>query len=68
MCEHGTLVEVPDLLAFNGEWHRRMWKVDACVASIVRALNLSGTETVGSCCGHGRRKAEILVSVGSVDP
>jgi hypothetical protein len=62
MCEHGTHVEVDGLLAFNEAWHRRVWKIDACIASIVRALNLSGSPTIGSCCGHGKRRGEILVS------
>jgi hypothetical protein len=63
MCDHGTHVEVDGLLAFNEAWHRRVWKIDACIASIVRALNLSSTPTIGSCCGHGNGKGTILVSV-----
>lgn len=62
MCKWGTDVEVDNLLAFNGEWHRRTWKIDSCIAPLVKALNDGGVETVASCCGHG--KGPGLISLG----
>lgn len=59
MCEWGTHVEVENLLAFNGDWHRRTWKIDACIAPIVKALDGGGVETVQSCCGHGKGPGRI---------
>ncbi len=35
--------------------------VDPCLADLVRALNHDGFQTVGSCCGHGRRPASIIL-------
>lgn len=66
MCEHGTDVEVENLLAFNGEWHRRTWKIDSCISPIVRALNEGGVETTQSCCGHGKGPGRIDLRDGRV--
>ena len=66
MCEWGTHVEVENLLAFNGEWHRRTWKIDACIAPIVEALNRGGVETTQSCCGHGKGPGRIDLADGRV--
>lgn len=62
VCESN--VELPNLLAFNGEWHRRTWKIDSCIAPIVKALNDGGVETVASCCGHGKGPGRISLADG----
>lgn len=57
MCEWGTDVEVENLLAYNHEglsYKRRTWKIDACIAPLVVALNTGGIDTIASCCGHGK--------------
>lgn len=64
MCKWGTDVEVDNLLAFSGEWYRRTWKIDACIAPIVKALNDGGVATVGSCCGHGQGSGLIALADG----
>jgi len=66
MCEHGTDIEVENLLAFNGEWHRRTWKIDSCIAPIVRALNEGGIDTVASCCGHGTTPGRVDLADGRI--
>lgn len=66
MCEHGTDVELEKLLAFNGKWHRRTWKIDACIAPIVKALNEGGIDTTASCCGHGTGPGRIDLADGRV--
>lgn len=67
MCEHGDHVEVENLLAFDGEsQHRRTWKIDACIAPIVKALNEGGVATVASCCGHGKTPGRIDLEDGRI--
>ena len=34
-------------------------EVDTCIADIVQALNNAGIDTVGSCCGHGKKPGVI---------
>jgi hypothetical protein len=38
--------------------------IDPCLATIVRALNSAGVETVASCCGHGRQPGSIVLADG----
>lgn len=57
MCKWGNDVEVENLLTCDGE--RRTWKIDACIAPVVAALNASEVETIQSCCGHGRGSGRI---------
>lgn len=66
MCEWGTDVEVEGLLAWNGEWHRRTWKIDACLVPIIKALNEGGVETTQSCCGHGKENGVIALADGRI--
>lgn len=66
MCEHGTHIEVNNLLAFNPEPHRRTWKVDSCIAPIVKALNEGGIDTTASCCGHGKTPGRIDLADGRI--
>lgn len=42
----------------------RMRPVDACLAPLVAALRASGYETTGSCCGHGKHRAEVRLADG----
>lgn len=62
MCEWGTDVEVEDLLTTEGK--RRTWKIDSCIASVVRALNEGDVETIASCCGHGKGPGRITLLDG----
>lgn len=64
MCEWGTDVEVDNLLTPDGE--RRAWKIDACIASIVEALNAFDIFTTQSCCGHGKGPGRIDLEDGRV--
>ena len=64
MCEWGTDVEVENLSTVEGE--RRTWKIDACIAPIVEALNRGGVETTQSCCGHGKGPGRIDLADGRV--
>lgn len=67
MCEWGTHIEVENLLAGGVEGfplHRRMWKIDACIAPIVEALNKGGIDTIQSCCGHGKGDGRIDLADG----
>lgn len=68
MCRWGTYedieVVIPAELSHTGNKRRKTVKVDACIASIVRALNEGGVRTISSCCGHGERSGSILLLDG----
>ena len=66
MCEWGTYAEVDNQLPFGGQMHRRTWKIDECIAPIVKALNDAGIDTVASCCGHGKGDGRIDLLDGRV--
>lgn len=66
MCEHGKTVEVVNLLANNGDWHRRTWAIDSCIADLIVALNNGGIDTVASCCGHGKASGRIDLADGRI--
>jgi hypothetical protein len=58
-CEEGSCqCEVP--MPLNG----CVQGIDYCVADIVAALNAAGIETMMSCCGHGKRQAELILADG----
>lgn len=66
-CTRTEPVEVtlPAEQSCTGSVRRATKPVDACIAEIVRALNVSGKPvTIGSCCGHGVRDGEILLVDG----
>ena len=44
----------------------RVQCIDYCIHQIVAALNAGGIRTVGSCCGHGKIKGNILLEDGRV--
>lgn len=48
------------LVQIGGRWI----EVDAEIASIVRALNEAGCETIASCSGHGFRPGNIALADG----
>lgn len=68
MCEWGNTVPVrvwipPDLdCAGRGKWKDA--QIDSCIAPIVQALQESGINMRGSCCGHGRGPGEIELADG----
>lgn len=51
-------------LSRDGHQHQAVKGVDACIASIVRALNDGGVMTTSSCCGHGRGDGSVLLADG----
>ena len=63
MCKWGThekvRVKIPADLNYVG---KERWKdvgIDKCIASLVKALQMSGIDMCGSCCGHGKRLGVI---------
>ena len=44
----------------------RVQCIDFCIHQIVAALNAGGIRTVGSCCGHGKMKGNIILGDGRV--
>ena len=69
-CRHCGLPPVPVRLVVpadisdTGVDHCAMVPVDACIADLVRQLNVDVTKPVtrASCCGHGARDPEIMLA------
>lgn len=70
MCDHGNTrslwVPIPAHLSHTGADRWDTKPVDACIASIVGALNTASVWTVSSCCGHGRGAGRIDLWDGRV--
>ena len=68
MCDWGVteavLVKIPVDLACDGRTKWRLVGIDACIAPIVRALQLGGIDMQGSCCGHGKKEGNIYLQDG----
>lgn len=68
MCAHGdtvtVAVHVDARISFEGVQVIKNKPVDRCIAPIVLALDRAGIFMLGSCCGHGERPGEILLSDG----
>lgn len=62
MCEWGKtdIVSIPSL---GGKGFKKV-DVDSCIYQIVKALNMSGIETVASCCGHDNNFGIISLKDG----
>lgn len=67
MCKHGTYkkvkVLIPARYAAEGVDVWKIKLIDSCIADIVEALQ-GKIKTIGSCCGHGESKGEILLLDG----
>lgn len=68
MCRWGTdelvYVHIDSDLSCDGEEKWKLVGIDKCIAPIVRALQLSGINMRGSCCGHGKGPGQIDLSDG----
>lgn len=58
-------VKIPADLSHTGKAYWKDAKIDACIADIVDALQASGIDMRGSCCGHGNWE-EIFLQDGRV--
>ena len=67
MCAWGTSKVIHVIYrnnpAIKNGWHEM--HVDACLAEYVQKMNDLGIITSGCCCGHGKSRPEILVSISS---
>lgn len=68
MCEWGTTVvleiTVPASLSRTCTERQKLVDVDACLAPIVKALNVGGVVTVACCCGHGQVPGFVSLADG----
>jgi len=68
MCKCGTIkpvrVKVPADLSCTGKDRWKDAKVDSCIADIVCALQKSGIDMRGSCCGHFVQEGDIMLQDG----
>ena len=62
MCEHDDTVPMWLPTEHAPGW--KMRPVDRCIAPLVAALRSAGYETIGSCCGHGKRDATVMLADG----
>ncbi|MBW2675344.1 MAG: hypothetical protein JRD89_18355 [Deltaproteobacteria bacterium] len=58
-CDVGTYKHTIPIIINN-----RVRDIDWCIAPIVKALNTAGITTIASCCGHGKRFANIALIDG----
>lgn len=70
MCERENdlkvMVKVPADLSHTGKAYFREFKIDACIAPIVEALQRGGIDMRSSCCGHGNGPGEICLQDGRI--
>ena len=68
MCEWGECVNVkvtiPADLSHTGKTRCAVKPIDRCLADRVRRYERRGVVMRGSCCGHGKRPAEIIFHKG----
>ncbi len=58
-------VDVPNCQLIQKSNHGS-FKIDACVAELVRLLNKTGVKTIASCCGHGK-EGNLLISLDNIE-
>lgn len=72
MCAWGDWqdveVTVPAHLSCTGVPRKKFAKIDRCIAPLVRELESQGIAMAGSCCGHGKTEATIVLADGFVLP
>jgi hypothetical protein len=66
MCEWGTSVDLQPPAWWN--WHRPTIAIDACIVDALQALWDRGVVTLGSCCGHGRQRPNLVLNEDPVMP
>lgn len=59
-------VKIPADLSSTGSDKWKMAKIDACISDIVEALQISGIDMRGSCCGHGKTHGHIHLQDGRI--
>ncbi len=68
MCEWGSdtvvRVKVAADLSWNGKETWKDFKIDSCIASLVKALQKGGIDMRSSCCGHGNNLGSINLQDG----
>lgn len=68
MCKWGTSiivwVKIPADLSCTGKEKWRDFKIDSCIASLVKALQKGGIDMRSSCCGHERAFGSIELQDG----
>ena len=68
MCEWGSSIPVKvkiiSDLSCDGKEKWKWVEIDACIATIVRALQEGGINMLGSCCGHNEQEGYIDLADG----
>ena len=70
MCEYGDTLtmslKIPAELSHTGKDYYKPVGIDRCIASLIKALNDGGIETVASCCGHKKITGNIALADGRI--
>lgn len=77
MCEHPTLVPIPEWALENfkaghpeygvNEEGRQCFRIDSCIVAALEAVWAAGFKTLGCCCGHGQGYGVISLDLGMFD-
>mgnify|MGYP001597422802 CR=1 FL=1 len=59
-------VKIAADLSCNGKATWKPVKIDACISKLVNALQHSGLNMRGSCCGHGKREGYVHFQDGKI--
>lgn len=59
-------VKIPKDLSHQGRAHMALKPIDACIASIVEALQKGGIDMRSSHCGHGKCDGKIELQDGRI--
>lgn len=64
MCDHGTcdVLPTPDWLWAERQRPEDGISIDACIATDVMTAWRRGVRTLGSCCGHGRERRNVVLT------
>lgn len=67
MCKYGTLTELEVTICARDEYgghHRKVKKIDFCIAHLVKALDDANILMLSSCCGHKKMDGHIWLHDG----
>ena len=61
------MVDLPENMLHLKDSGRTQVCTDECIVPQIQALWAAGVETLGCCCGHGKRECDVILT-GSFDP
>lgn len=71
MCDHGspmTIVPTPEWAASSRHHPENGIPIDPCIADAIQDAWHAGVRTLGSCCGHGKGPASVVLTTDRDQP